>query len=241
MTFAGAYGILRFTDRGNVDQDSIIGSIGYNYGLTRNDTIGVVYQFAEYHYQGQPQSFGNHSAALAYGRKITGRLALQLRGGPQISTYRIPIGTSSQEVSFYASANLTYATAQGSSVTAGYIHGFSGGSGVLVGSNLDEVTFAASRKLSRVWFGNVNLGFAHNSAVNSAAQPGASTYNSWFAGAGVNRSLGRSVYVGVAYAAYISKSNISAGSTGNATYITNAINVSLQWHTRPFVPPRSRL
>ncbi len=126
VTFAGAYGILQFVDPGNVDQDSIIGSIGYNYTLTHNDTIGVIYQFTAYHYQGEPQAFGNHSVALAYGRKITGRLVLQLRGGPQISTYRIPIGTSSQEVNFYASANLTYATAHGGSVSAGYLPRFLG-------------------------------------------------------------------------------------------------------------------
>lgn len=234
VTFAGSYGILRFVDPGNVDQDSIVGSIGYNYTLTHNDTIGVVYLFTAYHYQGQPQAFGNHSVALAYGRKITGRLLLQLTGGPQISTYRIPIGTSSRELGFYANADLTYATHRGS-MSAIYAHGLSGGSGVLVGSNLDQVTFTASRNLSRVWTGNVNLGFSHNSPLNGSAQPAAPSYNTWFAGAGVNRSLGRYVYLGVSYAAYISKSGLSAGGPSNTTYTTNTINVSLQWRTRPFV------
>jgi hypothetical protein len=235
VTFAGSYGILRFVDPGNVDQDSILGTIGYNYKLTSKDTIGVVYLFSAYHFPGEPQAFGNHAVALAYGRKITGRLVLQLTGGPQVSTYRIPIGTSSQEVGFYATGNLTYAMGRKGSISTIYTHGLSGGSGVFSGSNSDQVTFTASRNLSRAWTGNVNLGYSHNSALDSTAQTSASSYDSWFVGAGVNRSIGRNVYFGIAYAAYISKSGTSAGGASNTTYTTNAINISLQWHTRPYV------
>jgi len=49
-------------------------------------------------------------------------------------------------------------------------HGVSAGSGVLTGTTMDQLNFAANRKLSRMWTGQFNLGFAHNSALNTGIQ-----------------------------------------------------------------------
>ena len=233
VTMVGDYGILRFSEPGNIASDWVLGSIGYNYVISRKDTIGIQYMFNSSHYQGEPQAFGNHSVLLAYSRKITGRLALQLNGGPQISTYRIPIGTATQRVGFYATANLNYATHNGS-IAAFYNKGFASGSGVLVGSNLDQITFTANRKLTRVWSANVNIGYSRNSPIGGSAQTSFATYNSWYAGAGLNRPFGRFTYFGIAYAAYITKQG-SSPNNPNTTSTTNSVNLSLQWHTRPFV------
>jgi hypothetical protein len=242
VTMAGSYGILRFVDPGNFDQDTVLGSLGYNYALSPKDAVGVVYRFIAYHYQGLDQAFGDHYVALAYSRKITGRLALQLYGGPEITNYRVPIGTDSQQVGFNTSANLNYAT-RGGSLGAAYTHGLSGGSGVLVGSTLDQVTVTANRALGRIWNGNVNFGYAHNSGLNGSIQStqtpqsNSSSYDSWFGGAGLNRPIGRFASFGLSYTAYISKNSLS-GCTGpncSTSYTTNTINISVQWHTRPFV------
>src|SRR5580704_14162383 len=48
ITVSGADGILHFLDPGNIDTDSIIATVGYNYALNRADTIGVVYAFSSY-------------------------------------------------------------------------------------------------------------------------------------------------------------------------------------------------
>src|SRR6516225_8419834 len=42
ITMAGSYGLLRFTEAGNYDSNTTVGSVGYNYELSRNDTLGVV-------------------------------------------------------------------------------------------------------------------------------------------------------------------------------------------------------
>lgn len=236
VTLAGSYGILRFVEPGNVDEDSILGSVGYNYAISKKDTIGVFYMFDAFHYQAQPQAFGNHSVNVAYSRKITGRLALQIYGGPQISTFRVPIGTSSRQTGFTISTNVNYSQRNGG-LTANYLHSLAGGSGVLIGSNLDQINFAGNHKLGRVWSGNVNFGYAHNGSVNGSAQSNSSTFNSWFGGAGVSRPIGHFIYLGLNYTAYISK-NTFAGCTGpdcGMTNSSNAIGLSLQWHSRPFV------
>jgi hypothetical protein len=226
---------MRFVDPGNIDSDTILGSVGYNYTLSKKDTIGLVYRFAAYHYQGQPEAFGNHDVSVAYSRKITGRLALQLLGGPEIATYRIPIGGDSRQVSFYVNANLTYATHSGG-ISAGYTHSLSAGSGVLVGSNVDQVTFTANRRLGRVWSGNANVGFAHNSGLAGTGQSSTS-YDSFYGGAGIFRPIGHSMNFGLAYTAYYSRTGLSGcvGPNCTTSTTTNTINLSLQWHTRPFV------
>lgn len=237
ITVAGSYGILRFGESGNIASDTASGSLGYNYKISAKDTIGVVYRFSNYHYQGLAQAYGDHYADFAYDRRITGRLALQLLAGPEITTYRIPIGTESQKIGFNASANVTYGTHNGG-ISAGYNHSLSGGSGVLTGSNLDQVNFSGSRRLSRVWSGNVNFGYAHNASLASSGQSNSLNYNSWFGGAGLNRSIGHNVFLGLSYTAYLSKNSLS-GCTGtgcSSNYaVQHSVNVSLQWHSRPFV------
>jgi len=237
VTVSGAYGILHFLDPGNVDSNSITGGVGYNYAMSREDTIGLAYYFSSYHYPDNPQAYGNHVATISYGRKITGRLALRLSGGPQITTFRLPIGGSSRQVGGYINSNLTYGLRDGS-ISAGYVHSLSGGSGVLIGSTLDQVNLSVSRRLNRVWTGNINFGYAHNGNVTSLALANVPTYNSWFAGGGIARPIGRNLNIAAAYTASIGSSTlqgcVSSCTTSN-TYQTVTVNV--QWHTRPFVLP----
>ena len=108
ITLIGSYGLLRFTDPGNIDNDDEIGSIGYNYAVTKKDTVGVLYRFTAYHFTGLSQAIGDHAFNLAYGRKITGRLGLALFAGPEIVTFRVPIGTKTEQTNLSVGASLTY-------------------------------------------------------------------------------------------------------------------------------------
>lgn len=236
LTFSGSYGILRFTEAGNVDSDTITASVGYNREVTKADTIGVSYTFSPFHYSGSPQAYGSHSLGISYGRKITGRLALQISGGPQINTYRIPVNGKTSAVSGYGSASLAYALENGS-VGMTYHHGLSNGSGALIGSQLDQVTGSISRRLGRVWTGFANFGFSRNTPVESGAGFDNQSYDDWFLGAGLSRPFGRSVQFAAAYTANFEKVQKSGCTTGSCTtdFTQHMITLSLQWHSRPFV------
>lgn len=237
ITVSGSYGLLNYVDPGNINTNSIIGGLGYNYAISRADTIGVVYFFSAYHYPGEPQAYGNHVASLAFGRKITGRLALRILGGPQITTFRMPIGTATSQLSAYFYGTLSYGLHNGG-MSINYSHSLNGGSGVLVGSSLDEVNVNFNHQITRVWSGNLNFGYAHNGQVTSAPV-GVPTYNSWFAGGGVSRPIGRNVNFAVAYLGNIGSSN-QPGCTGGSCSVSNSyqtVTVNLQWHTRPFILP----
>ncbi len=211
VTFGGLVGIQRFTESGNIESNNYIGNLGYNYQITREDTIGVFYRFNSFHYLKFPQAIGDQSVQVAYGKKITGRLALQLTGGPEITNFRVAQAGSAktQYVSGTGSATLTYAIPRGS-VSLGYQHGVTSGSGVFLGATTDQLTASGTRKLTRVWSGDAHLGFAYNRRAQTS---------------------GRNASFSLGYTAYVETSS----NVGGFSLTTHQISVGLNWHTRPFV------
>jgi hypothetical protein len=237
VTLSGSYGILRFVQAGNIDTNDSILSAGYNYALSQKDTIGVLYRFIGYRYIGNPQAINDHAAQLAYGRKITGRLALQLFGGPEVATFRVPLGSITNRISASGGGNLTYALSR-SSLSLTYNHGISGGSGQFTGSNADQLQGTINRQLSRVWLGNVTFGFARNRNLGlSNPSQVSQTYDSWFIGGGLSRPLGRTANFTFGYAAYLQNSRlpVCAAGTCGTSYLQHQISLGFQWHTRPLV------
>jgi len=237
LTVGGAYGLLRFTQPGNVDNSMALGSVGYNYALTKEDSIGIFYEFAGYHYSGQPQALGTNIVAGAYSRKLTRKLALSLHGGPQFSHYRVPIGTQTKSTNVAVGATLSYAATQQLGITGTFFHGLSGGAGVLVGSLSDTATLRLTHRFGRVWNASFDFGYARNSPLGSAPGLTSSTFNDWFVGGGVSRPFGRNINFFANYTAYIESAGAAACVTTpcNTNYTQNTINLSIQWHTRPFV------
>src|SRR4030095_7971515 len=90
VTMGGLYSLLRFIDPGNVESDQYVGNIGYNYQISRKTTIGMQYRYGAFHFLNNPQAIGDQMFQVVFGRKITGRLALTLSGGPEITNFRVP-------------------------------------------------------------------------------------------------------------------------------------------------------
>jgi len=238
VTLGGSYGLLHFTESGNIDDDMVIGTVGYNYALSKTDSIGVLYRFTAFHYDGQPQAIGNHVINAVYVKKLTQRLALSMYGGPQITTYRVPIGGSTRSTSGSGGVTMTYAVERGS-ISVDYFHGLTGGGGVLLGSNTDQASATFGRQLGRVWSASLNFGYARNSSVGSLPDTGDQTFNDWFVGGGISRPFGRNLNLAVSYSARFESSNVAActGANCSTDYTQNMVSISLQWHTRPFVLP----
>jgi hypothetical protein len=238
VTLSGSYGLLNFVEPGNVDNQTTTGTIGYNYVLSHRDTIGAFYSFSAYHFSGEPQAFGNQSINFAYSRKLTGRLALQLYGGPSFTTARNSTNGNSLTHGINVGASLSVGIHNGS-LTMGYNHGISGGSGVLTGSTVDQLNFSLNHKLGRIWSGQVNMGYAHNTPIEGFGPTVSQDYNTWNFGGGVNRPLGRNATFGLAYNATITNNSSSActGAGCNSDQTYNYVTINLQWHARPYVLP----
>jgi hypothetical protein len=237
INVAGSYGILRFMEAGNVNSDDTIFNVGYNYSLTKKDTIGVLYRLTAYRYPDNPQALNDHTVQAAYGRKITGRLALQLFGGPEIATFRVPLGSESHQVRGSGGATLNYAWGR-SDLSLTYNHGLSNGSGIGIGSNADQVQSRLARRLSRYWEGSINFGYERNSSLGN---PGVSqisqTYNSYYFGGRLSRPLGRDANFSLGYTGQIQVSDqpVCAAGTCDTNHTQHEIALGFSWHARPFV------
>lgn len=241
ITLSGTYGILNYVQAGNVDNDTLTGTIGYNYLLTHEDSIGVFYRFNALHFPGQPEAYGDHSVNAAYGRKLTGRLALQLYGGPDFTTSRLTAtgamgGPTTHGVN--AGVSLTCGFGRGG-LSVGYNHSIFGGSGVLTGSTGDFLNFNAYRQLGRIWSGHINMGYSRNAPITSVPGTASQTFNTWNAGGGVSRAVGRSASLAIAYNAIPADYGLAGcmGTACSSSQIYQYVTISVQWHTRPFVLP----
>ncbi len=236
ITLSGSYGMLRFVEAGSIDTDDEIGSIGYNYALTKYDTIGLVYRFSAFHYNGSPQAIDDHSLNVAYGRKITAKLALQLYGGPDVTNFRVPIGGETNRISGSGGGSLNYGFKHGA-ISLSYDHGVSGGSGVFVGSRSDLLQTSLNHQIGRVWSGNLQFGYARNQGLINGASAGSQDYSAWFAGAGLSRPLGRNASFSLGYTARIQTTNlpVCAAGTCDTNYTQHLVSLNLQWHTRPLL------
>jgi len=237
VTMGGLFSLLRFTDPGNIESDQYVGNIGYNYQVTRNNTIGLLYRFSAFHYLNDPQAIGDHVFQIVFGRKITGRLALTLSGGPQITNFRLaqPPATKTQYIAGSGGASLNYLVPKGT-LTASYFHGVTAGSGVFLGATTDQVTGSATRKVTRVWSGELHAGYARNRNAETAQGVTNTNYDSFFGGVSAARPLGRNATFTLGYTAFVEKTDLS-GCTSNcsSTFTTNQISVGVSWHTRPYV------
>ena len=247
ITMAGAYDFLHFVDkvapgaldalRANYDTYNAVGNFGYEYALTRRDSIGVFYRFTSYHFNANAQAIGDHIVSLAYGRKITGRLGLQLSAGPELAELRVAVNNQTRRTLWASSAWLTYVVPRGT-LTMGYTHGTSDGSGALVGSTADQVTFSGNHRVGRVWNVLGSVGYSHNRSLGTnSSQSFQLSFDSYFFTGGLSRPLGPNANLSVGYTARIQgSSGVTCPTTVCGTDFTqHQVSIGLRWNTRPFV------
>jgi hypothetical protein len=240
ITLGGSYGLLHFTEAGNIDSNMVLGSAGYNYVLSELDAIGIVYRYAGFQFSGEPQAFGSHAVSFVYNRKVARRVALTVFGGPQITNFRIPVNDKTRNVGASAGASLKYAFERGS-IDLSYFHGLTGGSGILTGATTDQANVSFSRQLGRVWSGDIRFGYARNSALATASGTPSQSFDDWFIGAGVHRPFGRNVQFSGSYSTLFESTAqpicTTTGTSCSSSYTQQLISISLQFHTRPFLLP----
>lgn len=202
ISVGGSFGTLQSgsNQAGFISGNNAMGFLGVQHSLTARDTLGLMYDYGAFNYVGLAESFRTQMLNLAYGRKITGRLALQLYGGPELLTYRTSPLASFTSVSASGTGALTYALRRN---TLGvFVSRYAtGGSGVVAGTNTTIVSGNWTRQLTQRWSGTVYGGYARNTPLATSSVPSAGQYTSWFGNAVLTRDIGRyiSFYVGYEY------------------------------------------
>ena len=247
VTFSGGYSELYFFDQDLLNSKAIYGQAGYNYRLTRNDSIGVSYVYNGYRYDNFAQSIDTHSALLSYGRQVTGRLAFQVAVGPEYALFATNISCttgmnvsacgSSDQLLWSLNTSLNYHLER-TQFFATYSHGVTGGSGVLAGAIGDTVLGSVSHQIARTLTGDVDLGYARNKGLavaigNLPVLNG--TFDYWTAGGHLTHPWGRTLQLILGYQFQYQNSNapFCSGSNCGASYTRNLITVGLAWRARP--------
>jgi hypothetical protein len=255
LTFIGGYSLLHYFDSASDLLNSTDASFrgGYNYLLTRKDTIAVFYTYTAYRYSNFNQSINDHTIQASYARRVTGRLAFQIAAGPGIALSRIPItaasgssgsetgsGTStnsSTQLYWSLNMNLQYQL-QRTGLGLSYSHGVSAGSGVLGGSLADIVTGSVTRPMSRTFSSGLTAGYSrnHGLAINSTT-PAGQTYDYWFAGANFSHPIGRTLGLNFSYQMQYQSSDSSfcIGPTCGTSVIRHLISFGVGWHEKPLL------
>ncbi|MDE3179620.1 MAG: hypothetical protein KGM47_08165 [Acidobacteriota bacterium] len=213
FTAVGSYGILRTRrqESGFFNGTMIGGSGSLGHSLTARDTAGVSYQYGAFRYAGQSVSFNSHSVDFDYGRRITGRTALQLSAGPEYIIDRIG-NVSRSEVLASGFGNLTYSRGRDTFTAAGGRYATSG-SGILTGADTVTGSGGWTRQLSRRLESSLSGGVSRNSELVAGGSE--NHYEYWFSGATLTWALGR--YISM-YANYSYQRQIT-----NAAPCTNAV------------------
>jgi hypothetical protein len=244
LTFVGGYSLLHYFNDNFLNYGDASFQVGYNYLVSRKDTVALSYNFSAFRYSNVDQSLNLNTIQGSYARRITGRLAFQIAAGPQFVSSRFPITSStSSTVSPETSSSQLYWTLNTSlryqlkraAISAAYNHGVSGGSGVLAGAETDTATGTYSQRVSRTFNVDLNAGYSHNQGIAGSAGSEAQTFSYWFSGVNVTHPFGRSLDMFMNYQFQYQDANTS-GCTGSActtNTIRHQIAFGLNLHKQP--------
>jgi hypothetical protein len=227
--------------------------VGYNYLLTRKDTIALIYTFSGYRYSNSDQSFDTHTAQVSYGRMVSGRVAFQIAAGPQIVIAQIPFsvsggssgsgsgtGTASNATTLNWSLNtsLTW-TGRRNNFGVTYYHGANNGSGVLAGAISDTVSASLQRASSRTFSSGLAGGYSRSEGVLVGTTTVSNQeYDYWYGSASLSHPVGRTLGLTLSYTVQYQVPHSAACVTGVAcgtSILTNLIAFGVGWHQRPLV------
>jgi hypothetical protein len=250
LTFSGGYSLLHYfgADSNLIDYGVANGRAGYNYQITRNNTLAVVYTFGDYRYANSGQSMIDHTLQLTYGRVVTGKLAFQVAGGPLAVFSTLSPTTegltgsggtslvSQSQVLWSLNTSLQYQEGR-YGLGLAYAHGVNGGSGVLVGSEMNTITGSLGRQMSRTFSSGFSAGYSKNQGLPGTGSLANESYDYWFGGLNLTKPLGPTLGLTLSYQVQYQTSNSAAciGSTCGENVLRHMISVGLGWHERPLL------
>jgi len=236
-TASGSYGILNFLGVGYVNSTDALFQTGYNYLLSPQSSVAVIYRFDAFRFTNFPQRIEDHMVQLGYARYVTGRLSFQLAAGPSMEMLRGVVSGTSNRLSWALDSSLNYRM-DNTTLVIRYDHLVTGGSGVLVGAQTDQAEATVDRKLTPRWRGSVSLGYAKNGSLLPATTSlGKQQYNSWYAAVRFNHQLRPGTAFFVSYGARRQAINGPACATPNCgtSSIGHDVSVGFNFGLRPIL------
>lgn len=248
VNVTGTYGILDFIDSGFYDENYVYWVTGFTHLLGQRDYLGVSYQGSMTHFKPDGQDLRQNGVLLSYGHRFLGRLSFEVSGGPSLNQFRNPAGGSSSEIQF---ANLAEESSSEifwdilgtlqyrwgkTDLRTSFGRSTTGGSGVLVGAETNQVQAQISRALFRTTRLELNVGYSQNQSLSySTTEANQTEYKGWNGGINLSRELGRhlSFYIEYNIQRQVTNSSICVASRCGVSFTQQTGGFGLNWHTRP--------
>ncbi len=228
LHFSGGWAILRYQGGGISNTDQYNYSAGYDRSFGAN-TLGIAYVGSIYNI-GATETITTHGASLAYGRRLTGRLALQVSGGPVVYLVDNPAVGSDSAPSWNARAGLSYATRK-MMLSSWFSRYTSAGAGVLAGADTLIWGTSVNRSFARVWNASAGFGVSRNSAfAESVAQ---NQFNTQFVYFQLGRPVGRESSVFISYNFQHQTSDLPLCTGCGNSFDRHVVGMGFEWHRRP--------
>ena len=224
VTFAGNYTTLHFANAAFINSHGATGRIGYDYAVTPKDSVGLMYNYTRTDFAGGP-ALRTDAVQLAYGRKVTGRLAFQLSAGPQL----VHSG-SIRMLNWSLFTATTYQTRR-TQYSLSYVYGSSGGSGVFAGSRNHTVAGNLRYALTRVWSTSFGGGYAFNQPLTPITGVNDSI-GTWYEAASLGRGIGRHLQFDLdyRYQQQAAGTGVCPISACGSTQSRQVLSITIGWH-----------
>jgi len=254
ISATAAYGTLNFLGSGFINSNYWLFLGGYNFYLSRTDMFSITYVQTFYRFDrpnsasplGSAESLGR-GVLLSYGRRLRGRLSLQLSGGPILTEVAQPQGGIARSTLLSTYDSLVYQY-RSNDINLSYFRNSTGGSGVLFGAETDVVRLALDRQISRSFSGTLEAGHAFNQSLGRTVQAGQSAgatqssrtgqrskFETWEAGGTLSRRLRENTRLFVNYHLELQSAIIPACFVSNCgeTLLRHVGGIGINWSWRP--------
>lgn len=233
LHFSGSFGILRFQEGGFTNTTNGTYSAGYDRSFGAN-SVGISYNGSLYYYGGTDRSIQTNGASLSFGRRIAGRLALQLAGGGGVRQVDDPALGSDSHPSWNVRGSLTYQVGRLNLATS-LSRDTGSGAGVFGGSESFVWQASAARSLGRTWAGSANFGIARNTALTVSGLEPERIVNSQFFGVQVSHPFSRETSLYFSYNFQHQTSNTPVCAGCGTSFNRHVGGIGFEWHSRPWL------
>jgi hypothetical protein len=214
LVVSGGYSFLKFLDGNFIDSSTIRANVGFDRLLSATDSVAISYQVALNRFENSPNSVDTHTVFLNYGKRLTGRMSLQLGAGPRVGVFNNQLTGSNSQVgwSMFAAFHIMFPL---TNLGLRYSRGITGGSGVLQGANSDRVELFLGRPIGRHWQASLRFGYAYNTSLRQTTSGNVqANFHGFQAGSSLNRPVGHAGSVNFNYAVLLQNSSIQLCTPG---------------------------
>ena len=246
LTFSGGYSLLHYFDSNLFNYGIVNARAGYNHQLSPRNSFAMIYTFGDYLYSNLDESFNEHTLQASFGRVVSGRFSFQIAAGPQavlsqssLTGVGVPSGfvlPTQTQVLWSLATSLQYQQRR-YGMNLSYSHGVGGGSGALVGGQMDMVSGSLTRQMSRTFSSGLIGGYSKTTGLPGSGAAANQTYDYSFGGINLTKPIGETFGLTLGYQVQYQTSNaaLCVGPTCGTSVLIHMISVGLGWHQRPLL------